>query len=300
MHAADLDAVALAVLAVLLAGPVPARLARARWPARDPRTALVAWQAVGLAGGLAAIGSLLSVGIAPGGRHLVHGLIALPGRGFGSTPLWRVVVFGAGVVLAGWLLAVSARSFASVLRERRRHRQIVDLVGRPEPRSGTVVLEHAVAVAYCVPGVRPRVVLSEAALELLADDELTAVLAHERAHARGRHDLVVQPFIAWQSTFPFLRPAFAATRAVALLVEMLADDAASRRTEPATVAAALARLGAGRLPVGALGAAAEASALATRVRRLLEPPAALPPAAVLLVHLAALALVAVPTAVVCW
>jgi Zn-dependent protease with chaperone function len=300
MLPADLDAAALAALALLLAGPVPVRLARADWPAAGPRAALVLWQSVGLAGGLAAIGALLSLGVARSHRHLLHGLIALSQQGFRGTPLWRIGCFCVGVALAGWLLLVLARSFGRALRERRRHRRIVDLVARPEPRSGTLVLEHAVAVAYCVPGVRPRVVLSEAALQMLDVDELAAVLAHERAHARGRHDLVVQPFIAWQFTFPFLPPAFAATRAVALLVEMLADDAASRRTSPAVVASALARLGASRLPAGALGAAAEGSALAARVRRMLEPPPALSPAVGLLIELAALALVAVPTVLVCW
>ena len=43
-------AVSLAGLAVLLAWPVPAQLARARWPRRDPLVALVCWQAIGLAG----------------------------------------------------------------------------------------------------------------------------------------------------------------------------------------------------------------------------------------------------------
>nr|MDT0667776.1 M48 family metalloprotease [Micromonospora sp. DSM 115978] len=78
------------------------------------------------------------------------------------------------------------------------------------------------AVAYCVPGVRTaRVVVSRGLLNTLAADELDAVLAHEQAHVSGRHDLVIQPFVAWQRTFPFLRPAQEATAAVSLLVEML-------------------------------------------------------------------------------
>jgi hypothetical protein len=43
-------AVSLAVPAALLAWPVPARLARARWPRRDPLVALVCWQAIELVG----------------------------------------------------------------------------------------------------------------------------------------------------------------------------------------------------------------------------------------------------------
>ena len=59
----------LAVLAALLAWPVPALLARARWPRRDPLAALVCWQAIGLAGGLSIIGALLVHGLAPWGTR---------------------------------------------------------------------------------------------------------------------------------------------------------------------------------------------------------------------------------------
>jgi hypothetical protein len=65
-------AVSLAVLAALLAWPVPARLARARWPRRDPLVALVCWQAIGLAGGLSMIGALLVHGLAPWGHSLLE------------------------------------------------------------------------------------------------------------------------------------------------------------------------------------------------------------------------------------
>ncbi|ADP84851.1 M56 family metallopeptidase [Pseudofrankia inefficax] len=121
---------------------------------------------------------------------------------------------------------------------------------------GLRILDHPVAVAYCVPGVRhARVVVSRGLLTTLGPRELRAVLAHEDAHVTGRHDLVIQPFIAWQQTFPFLRPAWEATAAVSLLVEMLADDAAARRTSGSTLARALAQLGVTRslIPAGTLG-----------------------------------------------
>ena len=50
------EGLGLIAVAVVLAGPVPLALARAAWPARSPRAALVLWQAVGLGGGLAKIG----------------------------------------------------------------------------------------------------------------------------------------------------------------------------------------------------------------------------------------------------
>ncbi|WP_242419791.1 M56 family metallopeptidase, partial [Frankia sp. CpI1-P] len=105
---------------------------------------------------------------------------------------------------------------------------------------------------YCVPGVRhARVVVSRGLLNTLDAAELDAVLAHEAAHVAGRHDLVIQPFVAWERTFPFLRPAREATAAVSLLVEMLADDAAARETSRRSLARALARLGVARAPVPA-------------------------------------------------
>ena len=72
-------AAALAVLAALLAWPVPALLARARWPRRDPLVALVCWQAIGLAGGLSIIGALLVHGLAPWGHSLPEAAWAVVG-----------------------------------------------------------------------------------------------------------------------------------------------------------------------------------------------------------------------------
>ncbi|MBL7498411.1 M56 family metallopeptidase [Frankia sp. CNm7] len=127
---------------------------------------------------------------------------------------------------------------------------------------GLRILDHPVAVAYCVPGVRhARVVVSRGLLTTLEPRELRAVLAHEHAHVSGRHDLVIQPFIAWQQTFPFLRPAWEATAAVSLLVEMLADDVAARRTNGKVLARALAQLGVTRalVPAGTLGILGDAA-----------------------------------------
>lgn len=108
--------------------------------------------------------------------------------------------------------------------------------------SGVHLLDHSATVAYCLPGLRPRIVVSSGALQTPDPDELAAVLAHERAYARGHHDLVVQPFVAWKQTFPFLPTAAAALATVDLLVEMLADDAARQRRPARHLRAALSRM----------------------------------------------------------
>jgi Zn-dependent protease with chaperone function len=211
-------AAALAGLAVLLAGPAPARLARAGWPARRPVAALVVWQAIGLGGGLALLGTFAALAAVPGDRWL--GVLA-----FAVTLLW--------------LVGVLTTSSVRVVLARRRHRYLLDLLAERE-RAGVTVLAHPAPAAYSVPGRRSRIVISRGAFDRLTSDELDAVIAHEWAHLRQHHDLVVQPFVAWRRSFPFLRPARDAARAVEQLVECVADDAARSRTSAAALDGALA------------------------------------------------------------
>jgi len=146
---------------------------------------------------------------------------------------------------------------------------------------GALVVDHPAAAAYCVPGLRSAIVISAGALNLLDTDELAAVLAHERAHLRARHDLVLLPFTALLRAFRWSATARAANAEVALLVEMLADDRARRRRPARELATALLRVGAsggGLAPAGALAATGTAldGELAARVARLLRPPPGLP------------------------
>jgi Zn-dependent protease with chaperone function len=121
-------------------------------------------------------------------------------------------------------------------------------------------------LAYCLPGVRSRVVVSEGTLTTLADKEIAAILSHERAHLRARHDLVLEMFTAVHAAFPrFVRSANALD-AVRLLIELLADDAAVRATGPTPLARALVACAAGRTPAGAMAAGGPTTVL--RLRRL--------------------------------
>ncbi|WP_412539750.1 M56 family metallopeptidase [Longispora sp. K20-0274] len=287
-----MTALALAALAAVLLWPAPLLLARARWTHREPRAALVLWQAVGLAAGLALIGAAVAVALAPLGDGLFDGLAALA-RGTGRLPAAHTALFVVAVGLLAWLAGVLAHRFLRTLWIRRRHRELIDLVADPWPgQAGGRVLAHPNAVAYCLPGADSRVVLSSGALDLLDAEELAAVVAHERAHLAERHDLVVLPFAAWRTALPGLPGVRHARPAVATLVEMLADDQACAVCDRAALATALARVGTAAAPDGAL--AATGNATLERVHRLLDPPA--PSRAIRLAcYTGAAALLTVPT-----
>jgi Zn-dependent protease with chaperone function len=125
----------------------------------------------------------------------------------------------------------------------------------------------------------------------LAANEMAAILTHERAHLRARHDLVLEMFIAVHAAFPrFVRSAHA-LNAVQLLIELLADDAAVRAAGPTPLARALVACASGHTSSGALADGGPTTVL--RVRRLGGRPKSRVPAAT--AYLAAAAVVVVPT-----
>lgn len=300
------SAVSLAVLAGLLAWPVPAALARAGWPRRDPLVALLCWQAVGLAGGLSIIGALLVHGLAPWGSSLpAAGWSVLAGHAAERAVRgdhWVALTLAG--VLAAELLGVLALSFVRTARTRRRHRAVLELLVRPGggPAVGeTFLLEHPAPVAFCIPGARPLLVLSSGMLAELDDAQLAAVVAHERAHLHEHHHLLLLPFLAWRAALPVLPAADRAHDEVRGLIEMRADDVAlaslsgpdPRRTLAAAIVAVAGGAG-GIVPYGAL--AVTGGAVAVRVRRLLAPASPLPTSGRWAALACALALLLVPTA----
>ena len=274
-----MSALAFTILAVLLAGPVPALLARASWPLRAPRAAMVLWQAIALAAALSAF----SAGIAIATRVLMPGPDGRPtasvigAEGRLGWPLWTIymAVFALTVLIGARLMIAVLRLAIANRRRRAHHRMVVDLVdvGRDAALAQSCartrdlrVLDVAQPLAYCLPGVRSRVVVSEGTLKTLDDAEVAAILSHERAHLRARHDLVLEAFTAAHAAFPRVVRSANALRAVQLLVELLADDAAVRATGRTPLARALVACASGRTPSGALAAGGASTVL--RVRRL--------------------------------
>src|SRR5215831_15629883 len=286
----------LAVAALLAAVAVgsarcASALLRASWPCRSPAAAILLWQALGLAGGLAAVGALLAVGVGEQGtqragvlgglttmaRRLASGHWFDPNQPLAVTAV-RATALAAGLALLTVLCVVLVMAFAAAIVARRRQRELLALLAHGDPKApGALVIDYPAAAAYCLPGIRSQIVVSAGTLELLAPAELAAVLAHERAHLRARHDLVLIPFTSLRRSFPRSRVITQAQRTVALLVEMMADDRALRvrgllARELATALLRFGTAGTACTPAGAL-AAAEGE-LTARVNRLLTP---LPP-----------------------
>jgi len=295
-------ALALAGYAAVLAVLGPRWLATARWADRAPRLAIAAWQAVCASVVLAVVlaGLALTVSSIEIGGRMFCAVRCAPGY---ATPGGTTAALLGG----GLALAVAARLAACLTATlyrtaRQRHHQLDAIallahraptpdgaahlsptgpapdaaarLSRAGPGLDAVLVDHPTPVAYCLPGRGRRVVLSTAALAVLDDARLAAVLAHERAHLRHRHDLVIAVATAFGRAFPYVPVLRQARAHVVRLVELAADDAAGRTADRLTVADAILSLAHRPAPAPALAAAATAAG--QRVRRLLAPHRPLP------------------------
>lgn len=297
-------ALASITVAMLLAGPVRSWLAHASWLLRAPRAGVVLCQAVTLAAVISAFGAGIAIASGlfmpgPDGRPTRTVRDGIDRLGW---PLWivSVAVFALTLLVGIRLLVAVLRVAVGTRRRRAHHRMLVDLLGTSEDplpnhiRSRTDelrILQVAQPMAYCLPGVRSRVVLSAGMLASLTDTELAAVLSHERAHLRARHDLVLETFTALHTAFPRITRSASTLGTVQLLVELLADDAAIRTTGPAPLARALVACASASAPTGAMAVGGPSTLL--RVRRLSGPGNSR--ALAVTVYLAAAAVLVVPT-----
>jgi Zn-dependent protease with chaperone function len=251
-------------------------LGRASWTARAPLLAILTYLVAGwsIVAALGLAGLTLAVHATALGGGLSHliGACVLRLRALYATP-GGAAVAGLGLALAGAVLARTALSAMTYLRatgrQALRHAQTARLVGVPEPALGAVVLDHPQPHAYCVAGRKPTVVLTTGALQALDPGQLEAVLAHERAHLAGHHHVLLAMARIGRQVLPFMPLMRDADAQVTRLVEMQADDAASRAHDPGLLAAALVVLATGASPAPALAAAAT-DAL-QRIHRLLGP-----------------------------
>lgn len=274
-------ALVLFVYAALLCTAGSRVVRRSRWADRAPRLGITVWLAMGVSVLASAVISSLAltvvtVRVSSDLVALLQSCLMTLRAQYTSAP-WGAAAAASGAVLAlavlvraGYCLAVVART---AIRERDRHGQVLDLVGRTDAGRGLVVLDHDGAAAYCLPGPQPRTVVTTGALRVLDDAQLAAVVAHERAHLAEHHDVALAWSAALARAFPRI-PLFRDAQAeVARLVELRADDVAADQSGRLTVAGALLEVATGRgsavVPGVALGAGG--STTAQRVRRLIAP-----------------------------
>jgi Zn-dependent protease with chaperone function len=251
-------------------------LGRAGWTARAPLLGIVTYLAAGwsvlAAAGLAGVTLAVHATALGGGLSHLIGACVLRLRAMYATP-GGATIAGLGLILAGAVMARTALTAVSHLRasgrQARRHARTARLVGHPEPALGAVLVAHPEPAAYCVSGRHPMVIVTTGAVRALDAGQLDAVLAHERAHLAGRHHrLLAMARIAGQ-VLPFLPLMRDADAQVARLVELHADDAATRASDPRSLATALVVLATGASPEPALAAAATDAV--QRIHRLLGP-----------------------------
>jgi|GEM_PF-5415772 len=159
--------------------------------------------------------------------------------------------------------AAVAFGFTSAWRSQRNCRAAMSGLGQ-----ACVIMESNEPFAFTAGLMRPRIVLSTALLLRTPGEWIKVVFAHEEAHRKGRHPLLILVAEALARAFPIPALRWAAD-SFRLALEELADESAA------------ARLGSRELVAEALAGLALASTgtspgfegnEVTRVRRLLSPP----------------------------
>ncbi|UYQ60761.1 M56 family metallopeptidase [Streptomyces peucetius] len=277
---------ALLLLGALAAVVAPRLVSRADWPEREPVVALWVWQCV-VAAVLLSFALSMTFSAAAAWQFVHSHVFATAPNGvaeayaLGPNGQWSAAL---AVILACcglWTGAMLAKEIhrAHALRRRQRAELLVRAPLMPDEIPGSeplVVLEGERPDAWWLPGAAPQLVITTAALRRLKGRQLDAVLAHEQGHARARHDWLLHCSAALAGGFPRI-PVFAAFRdEMHRLVELAADDVASRRFGRLTIALALVELNEER---GVFGPCPTPGAeLPQRVNRLLTPAPRLTPA----------------------
>lgn len=248
-------------LVTLLAGPQ--LLTRGGWRIFRPRLCLTLWYAVFLSGVLAAVGSG-AIGVWLGWRIQAeqpsYGADLLATTfGFRPTSGLDTVVRVTGIVL-GWATLAVAGALISLVATRARElmddqRRLRADLGALVARSGyrrelvdglpVTYIAGRSSIACSLGGLTDGVIVSADLDLVLTDLERRAIIEHERAHLLRRHLLFSRLAVLNRACFPGVRAARELTRATALLIELIADDAAARRCGRTELISALTKLAAG-------------------------------------------------------
>ncbi|WP_441246912.1 M56 family metallopeptidase [Kitasatospora sp. McL0602] len=164
------------------------------------------------------------------------------------------------------------------LRVRARAQHALEFLPRD---TDLAILPDGDPYAYAVPGAPGRIVVSTGMIESLAEDERSALLAHERSHLANHHHRYLMAAQLASCVNPFLHPL---RKAVVYSTERWADEEAARTVGDRRLTAravARAALISRRTPAPGFAAFAAPGPVPRRVAALLNPdvlPATWPPA----------------------
>ncbi|GAA3858085.1 M56 family metallopeptidase [Amycolatopsis tucumanensis] len=144
------------------------------------------------------------------------------------------------VAMIHWLVA-GWRQVRRRIRRRRENIAALRLVADRHAGSPTTLwLRHEQPLAFSIGGRSGLIVATDGLTRALPERAVAAVLAHERAHLRGRHHLIVALADLLGAAAPFVPLFRQATSVVRVLVELAADEEAARHHGAAAVRTALA------------------------------------------------------------
>jgi Zn-dependent protease with chaperone function len=293
-----LTAAVLFALYAVATGMVAPAVLRGPWAVRSPRLAMALWVVLPVSW-VAAIVLAILAATAP----LPLTWQGSPQGGGGMLLAGQAVPGGRAIAIAGLLVAAAVvlRAAGCAVcelhrgrRDRREHAALVAAAGRPGHEPDIAIVDHDAPVVYCLPCGRYQIVVSARALAALTPEQLCAVLAHERAHLRRRHHVILAMATSLARAFPRVPLLSQARPQLAVLAEMTADDAAARRHRRDDLAAALVVLArAGDLPAALAAGGPEAI---VRLQRILTTQ---PQPRTRLARLSAIAGLIPPVAIAC-
>jgi Zn-dependent protease with chaperone function len=270
--------------ALVLAWVLPLPLRRLSEPGLTPRLGLAAWltalvSVLGCA--VVALGLLIRAAVAgwPAFARTVCESVtagACP-PGVYRNSAYELGLAGLAFLGVAAMMLLGWRYTSSLHRARvrtRAHAEAARITGHRIGAGTVFVLDAAHPAAYSVPGRPPAIVVTSGALDVLDPGQLSAVLAHERAHLAGRHHLLLAITRCLAAIAPGVPLLTRASNAVTRLAEMRADDIAVRYAPRRTLLTALLTMGAGQAtgPAPAAWLGATGGVVAARIQRLADPP----------------------------
>ena len=166
---------------------------------------------------------------------------------------------------------VGIRGAGSLVRQLRAQRDFLSALGPTKPACvdgvDVRIVENRDPLAFCASIVKPQIYVSSGALAVLSDEEIRAVIEHERHHRARRDPLRLLAVRVMGEALFFLPALGRLAERYAALAELAADEAAVALTHRRSLASALLVFGKLEPDAGVVGIAPE------RVDHLLGEPA---------------------------